>query len=505
MASKDLGLVIRNALMLGGSLLATWGVALVVRLIVPRYLGPELFGRYNYAEALAGTCFVFLEFGLDTYIQKEIPRRPEHVKDFFGGIVAVRCLLSVVVFAVMVALGWAADSQADTLWMLVFFGIAGLLTVQSSTLMTLLYATRTVGRLAVLNVVAKVLWGAMAFVAVVFHAPVYMLAVTFLLTEIVRVIGLWRLVKGQLDLKVEVHWRSTWTVMLASTPYFVNMVVTTVYGKIGVNIMAFVTTDIEIGWYGAALSFAGLSMLMAPLINWVLLPQFSRAGASSEEELLALLRRSIEGVVQVAIPVCLAMGLGAELLIGMMYGEAFRPAITTLRVLAPMFVVTYVAILAANCLIIMGRGWTLTTVSIGSLIVNAVLNLSLVSWLAPGMGDGGAGIVTGCVCTGVEALVAITMMSTLGRRALDGRLVSATLKSVVVTIVVILADRVLPLPSLPRVIVDMVLYVALILLVRAVRIGDVMAVVHAVRARRAGGGDSSDDGVEPAPADQPAA
>ena len=69
---REIGLAASNALKLGSSLLATWGIALVARLYIPRFLGPDRFGVLNFAEAFTATAFVFLGLGLDTYVRKEI-------------------------------------------------------------------------------------------------------------------------------------------------------------------------------------------------------------------------------------------------------------------------------------------------------------------------------------------------------------------------------------------------------------------------------------------------
>ena len=357
--------------------------------------------------------------------------------------VAVRLLLSVVVFAIMGTLGWAAQGSYDTLWLLLFFGLAGLLTVQSSTLMTMLYATRTVGRLAILNVVTKVLWGVMAFVAVFVNAPLPTLALVFLLTEIVRAVVLWRLVKTHLDIEVAVHWRKTRTSSWPARR-------TSQHGRYHRlrqdrrQRIAFIASDTEIGWYGAA-GLHSLSMLMA-LINWVLL-RSSRARARAPRRSSRC--RAAAWRIAGRRPGVLAMGPGPSW-IATMYGEAFRPAVGTLRVLAPMFVLTYIAILCADCLIVLNRGWTLTTISVASLVVNGALNVAIVPRVAPGLGEGGVGVAAACVSTGVEAVVAVTMLYVIGRRSLDARNVSSTLKAPAVALVVILVDRSLPFGVIPR-------------------------------------------------------
>ena len=58
---REIGLAVRNAAKLGGSLAVTWGIGLVVRLYLPRFLGPEHFGMLSFAEAFSTTAFVLLE------------------------------------------------------------------------------------------------------------------------------------------------------------------------------------------------------------------------------------------------------------------------------------------------------------------------------------------------------------------------------------------------------------------------------------------------------------
>src|SRR5918912_1450276 len=89
----DLHVALWNALKLGGSLIGTWTVALAIRFALPRQLGPDQYGVYNFAEAFAASFFVLTTLGVETYVQKEIPLRREHASDFVGGILALRLVL----------------------------------------------------------------------------------------------------------------------------------------------------------------------------------------------------------------------------------------------------------------------------------------------------------------------------------------------------------------------------------------------------------------------------
>src|SRR5687767_696483 len=96
---REGALALSNGIKLAASLLLTWGVALIITFKLPKYLGPEQFGWYRYGFDFALSAAVFLGFGVDTYIQREIPVRPKHATDFFGGLVTIRTLMLVPLFA----------------------------------------------------------------------------------------------------------------------------------------------------------------------------------------------------------------------------------------------------------------------------------------------------------------------------------------------------------------------------------------------------------------------
>src|SRR5580704_2495660 len=94
-------LAVRNALKLGGSLLFPWGIALGIPLLVPRYLGPDRFGTLSFAEGFTTAAFIVLNLGHEHYIRKELAVRPRHASDFFGGMFALRVVMTACIFGVM--------------------------------------------------------------------------------------------------------------------------------------------------------------------------------------------------------------------------------------------------------------------------------------------------------------------------------------------------------------------------------------------------------------------
>jgi O-antigen/teichoic acid export membrane protein len=482
----DIALAMRNALVVGLSLVATWTVALVVRLFLPRQLGPELFGQYNFADTLAANGFGFLGLGLDTYVQKEVSVRPEHASDFYGGTQLVRLLGSTVVFVSVASVAHAGGYSREVVETVLVFGTAQLFTVMASTCATLLYAARRVGRLSALNVGTKLLWAGGVGLALWRKDGLHAFAAAFLVSEAVRFFVLFRLCRKLLHLQVRVDWKHAFAVIRACVPYYMNHVAMALYAKIDVSIMGMLLPDEEVGYYSAAANISGVAMLLAPLMSWVLMPQLSRAAARGKEELLAMMRRTLEWTVVFAFPISVVLALGAELIVHTVFGVRFEPAIGALRALAPVFIVIYVAMLGATCLILLERSWTVTIVTIVSLVANASLNLLLLRPALHWLGEGGAGIGASFVTVSVESVVAVTYLVILGRDVLDGRNVSTFIKSVLITASVVVLDLALRrrLGDAARVGIDAASFAVLSVVTRTARVGELVSVVRSALRNR---------------------
>src|SRR4051812_30146166 len=150
---------LRNTVKLGSSLLFTYGIALSIRVVLPRYLGPEAFGGFNWADNFSTAFFVATTLGIDTYIRKEVPVRPEHASDFFGGTLVLRVGMTLLLYGAMgVAMHFSGEPEDVRRLVYVFAG-SQLFVACNNTLSAVLHARERVDGLSVVNVVTKVVWG----------------------------------------------------------------------------------------------------------------------------------------------------------------------------------------------------------------------------------------------------------------------------------------------------------------------------------------------------------
>ena len=482
--ARDTIVAVKSAVTLGSSLVATWGVALVVRFFLPRHLGPEQFGVLNFADSFAATIFVVLGLGLDTYIRKEIPVRPEHASDFFGGFLVVRLAMSALVFAGM-ALFLAAAHRPWAVQRVAFvFGAAQILVILNTNLAALLHATRAVSGLALVNVASKVAWGAGVAIAIVTGAGLVGLAIAFFASEALRAAVLLRLSRREIGLRFRFDPASLKAVAIACLPFYVIQITGTVYGKVDVTLLSLLADDTEVGWYGTSSNLAGLAFLLSPLVSWVLMPLLSRAASRSREELFGILRRAIEAILLVVFPISLLLGVGADVWIPLLFGRAFAPAAASLRVLAPMIVFTYLATISATSLLLLGRAWTVAAIQLGALALNPTLNVFFVSWARRSLGPGGAGGAAAVALLCTEASVAIALTATVGRGAFDRASVRSLGRAALCCAAVVALDRWIGWIGPLRLAIDAAAYVGLLFAAGAIRAADVRALARFLRDRR---------------------
>jgi O-antigen/teichoic acid export membrane protein len=478
--SADVSTALKNTLKLGMSLVITWSLALIVRLQLPRHLGPLRFGNYNFCDAYSAAFFAFIGFGIDTYIQKEIPVRPKHLNDFFGGVVLTRAFLSAALIVAMIVTLVLTHRPSGFYVLVIVFGLTQFVITLNGTMSAALQAATKVDALASANVASKLVWAMGLMLAMWFDMPLFVFAIASLASELLRTVALWRAARKYACLTWAVRISETKKVFVASLPFYANVVAITLTGRLDVSMLEFQAPAIEVGWYSAAANLSSLGMLLSPLLGWILMPLLSRARHRSEEEFDRILCRALEGLLVVSIPITLAISLGAEFWIRLAFGKSFLPAAHSLRILAPVFIVTYVAIMLAIAHIMLDRAWRLTMISVIGVCCQPLLSIVFVPRMSRlGVGYAGCGAALGII--GEELVVSTLLFLGVGRRAVDRRCVVAVVKSLLIALSVIVLDRLLVPLGTVRIVVDGVAYLVAAVATRTVRVSDVRVVMNLAR------------------------
>lgn len=401
----------RHAVTLGSSLFTGFVIAILVRLLVPRVLGPDHFGELRIAESMAEMVFVILTLGVDMLIRREVAVEPGRAHGYVWSLLVVRVLLAVAVVAVVFGVLGRTGTPAGVLTLFLTIAIAQVLLVLNNSYAAFEHAGDDVRWIAGIGLAAKALWAALVL-AVLWIAPSAQgVAFALLVTEAVRFT--WLTVRGvnRYGAPRRVDLRLASGAIVASLPFFANFVAHNLYGRIGTWWLGASCSDLEVGWYGAAGNVAAIALLGMPLLLWVLVPSASRAGRQSDEALEGLVSGSLRVTMLVSTPVVLGLALAAPFWTDLMFGAAFRPAAPALAVLAPTFTLAYVSTVCAIDLIQRNRIRHVALVSIAGVLASVALNGLFIPWGSRALGTGGGSVGAAAAMLATEILATTAMVA----------------------------------------------------------------------------------------------
>jgi O-antigen/teichoic acid export membrane protein len=483
-ASREVGVALRSAVTLGLSLGVTLAVAFAVRFWMPRFLGPDEFGKLVFAEEFAAVFFVFVTLGTETYIRKEVAVRPEHASDFLGSLTVVRLGVSLLVAAIMgVSLSWMGKSPIE--WRLVYVFAAGqFFFVLNTSLGSVLQAVGKVRSLAWVNAVSKIVWGAGIVVGLLSGLGLLVVATLFLVTEASKVPFLLRAAHRHTGLKMTLNAGASRAIIIASLPYFLNFVAHRIYAKVDITLLSVLTDDAEVGWYGAAANVTFLIYLILPVLNAVILPMGSRIAKESAEAMHETMRAAVRVVLMVSVPVAIIIALNAQSLVALLFTSSFTPTVYILQMIAPMVPLTYVCVLLSTHLIQVGRIWRVVSNSVIALLLNPTLNLLLI---VPGhdlLGDGGGGTAAAFSTVVTECVSATLLLLALGNTAVDRKLGQLSWRLAVCCVVAVVAHHFLRPLGIYSIPIEVAIYVVVASALGALPLGDILRRLRSTLARR---------------------
>lgn len=489
-AQRETRRALHNSVKLSLSLAATLSVGMLIRFWVPRYLGPDDFGQLHFAESLSILFFIFTTLGVDLYVRKEAATRIESAEAYFGGLLVFRLALSAI----------AATGIALTLWLMhkgtlewrLAFLFAGwqMATLLAASLESLLHAAGRVSELALVSPSVKLLWAAGMLGGLLWTGRAEVVALCYLLAEVLRALLLFVVVRRRLGLKLRVDLPATWAVVVASAGYFVNYLAHRVYERFDVHMLTVIASDKEVGWYGAAANLATAGLMFLPVVNAVVIPMGARIASESKGEMSSVMRAAVRLVIVGGALPTLLLILHAQDVVTFLFGDAFAPAARGVQVLAGLLPLTYIAVVTSLHLIQLGRIWTVTQISLVGLALNPLGNFVLIPYGLARWGEGGAGVAAAITTVATEGFAVLLTLRALGREGVDRQLFSTLGKTALLAALTVGIFLAVPAPWPVRAALEVIAFVAVGSLLGALPLSMLLQTVKEAAGRRGGRGKS---------------
>jgi O-antigen/teichoic acid export membrane protein len=415
---SGVGTVLRGFAVLSAATVLIRLIGFVAVTLFARKAGPETFGTYAFAVALAG--FVVgapTNFGIGTLGTRKIARDPSTAGKVVGEALAVQAIIATFTVVLLVALVPLLSSNAE---LVAVTPLVALYYVAYS--MTVDWALQGLQRLravALARLAGQVLFGiGVPLVLISGSAGAVRYAAVFAAGAILTAIVAFAMVRRAVG-PIRVSWSIAplWDLAKRAAPLGFSLVMLQIYWSMDQVLLGLLTNKAEVGQYAAA---AKLPVVLSGFIQiWVsaLYPHASKLFTHDRDAL----RRQLGSFTSVSIVVALPLAAGSAILatpiITGLFGPAYSQAGPTFAILMAASAIVVVAINFTSLAMAVDQertfAWAVTIAS----VANVLLNLLLI----PLYGPVGAAIST-VVAESVVFLICVhRVVARIGRPPLSTR------------------------------------------------------------------------------------
>lgn len=162
--------------------------------------------------------------------------------------------------------------------------------------------------------------------------------------------------------------------------FFAMSCATTIYLNLDAVMLGFLQSDVEVGYYDAAVKVRYILVSLVTSLGTVLLPRVTYYIEYGEKEkFYQIAQKAIRFVLLMAIPLCVYFSMFAEPVILVLSGEAYVNAVPAMQVLMPTIVfIGMTNIMGIQILVPLGKESKVLVSVIAGAIVDLVINVLLI-------------------------------------------------------------------------------------------------------------------------------
>ena len=311
-------------------------VGLSVGVWVARYLGPEQFGLFSYAQSFVFLFTALTALGLDSIIVRELIKNQTKKDVILGTGFCLKLVSSIVVLPLLIMVVSFTDNDFET--NILIFIILSSTIFQSVNVIDYFYQSIVMSKyIAYANTISLLFSSLAKIIFIVNQFPLIAFAALVVFDTIIVSIGLVYFYRKRLKYSLKAwgfDFQLAKSLLSDSWPLILSGIILTIQARIDQVMLKEMVGSIEVGYYSVAMRLIELFAFMPVLLKDSLYPSIQNAKVHSvslyKNRLLNFYRLNFILFLLTAIPIYLF----SEPLVVLLFGDAYRPAGILLALMA---------------------------------------------------------------------------------------------------------------------------------------------------------------------------
>ncbi len=425
--------IAKNILSLFAGQAASAVLSLVLSILIARTLGDSDFGKFAFAAAFTTIFSVFIELGYTTLLIRDVSQDKSLAGKYFGNIVSIRLIFSVVVFTTMAIIINILGYPGETKLLVYCLGFYHILTSFATICRSIFRAFEKMEYELVTTTVREILRTGLGVSILLLGYGLRELALVLLFPAVMDVVLSFTLcsrkfVKPRIELDLQ-FFKQTMKIVI---PLTLLSMFDMIFVRIDTVMLSAMKSDDVVGWYNAAYNVVfGLKPFQIWFLNGIF-PLGSVYFVSSISLFKGLYEKALKYLLILVLPMAIGLAILSDRIVIILYSEDFANSASALRILTLDLVLIYFYGTLGGILVVMGKQNQMA-ITAG---ICAVLNIAINFILIPLYSYNGAAIATVITETVLLGIYICLVSRYLGRLPLHRFIVSPLISCAIMAVVI---------------------------------------------------------------------
>ncbi len=346
-----------------------------------RVLGPENAGKFYFATLIIIYCDIFINFGLNTLVTREVSRDRQLANRFFSNTTVLRLILLVVLTPLILLFLWLWRSvfalSDDTTFAIILLAVGLIPSGISSALSSIFFANELMEYPAAVTVITTLLRVTIGTVVLLAGFGFVGLAGANIFINLMTLsILLYLFVKKFFVPRLEFDPHFVRSMAGHSYPLMLNDLLQRAFNRVDTLMLQPLKGDTVVGWYSTAYKYLDGLNILPSTFTIALFPVFSRYAAGAPDALMRAYLKSMKYLIIIAMPLMVLSFVYADFIILLFGGSQYLPdSAIALRLIIGFLPLSFINNVSHYVLIAVNQQRYLTKAFIVGAMFNIVANL----------------------------------------------------------------------------------------------------------------------------------
>lgn len=394
----------KNAIWIIGGRVAQMGLSFFVGILTARYLGPSNYGVINYANAYVVFFTAFCTLGINSVIIKNFVDHPEEQGKTIGTTLVLRTISSFLSSLMIIGIVLILDkNEPVTITVTALCSIS--LIFQVADTLNYWFQSRYQSKVSsIATLVAYVLTSIYRLFLLATLKDVEWFAFATSIDYICVAVVLFTAYKRNDGPRLSFSLKKARELLLSSYNYILSGMMVAIYGQTDKLMLKMMIDETSVGYYSLASTINNMWVfVLAAIINSIY-PTIIQYSGTDKKKFEKKNRQLYAIVIYVSIFVAVCFMMFGKLIIRILYGEAYLPAVEPLKIVCWYTIFSYLGVARDAWVVSTNNQKYLKYICGGAAVSNVVLNCLLI----PMWGASGAALAS--LLTQIATIVLIPYM-----------------------------------------------------------------------------------------------